>query len=285
MLGGSVERRLAAKAHTLRRRLRGSAYLPVLFGVTFPKGGTHLLQQILLGFANIAPFARGVSGYFPPHPFYLDYERAAGRKRTPEEALDWLDSLRPGDVASTHLFARPEGVQRVSTPRFAPYFVYRDPRDIAVSHVFYVTDMEPENLSHDYYTSLPDFDTRLAVTIAGAPDWEIQFPNIAERFEPYLGWLDAQQVLSVRFEDLIEDRTAALNRIIDHLLVRTDLRAPREVVLEAIQNSINPKTSRTFRSGNTGDWRKYFTEQHKMMFKDVAGDLLIQLGYEQDWNW
>jgi hypothetical protein len=265
--------------------MRGSADLPILFGATFPKGGTHLLQQILLGFADVAPFSKSVAGYFPPHPFYLDYERAVGRKRTPEEALEWLDSLRPGDVASTHLFARPEAVQRVGTPRFAPYFVYRDPRDIAVSHVFYVTDMEPENLSHDYYNSLPDFDTRLAVTISGAPDWEIEFPNIAERFEPYLGWLDAPQVLSVRFEDLIEDRTAALNRIIDHLLVRTDLRAPREAVLDAVQHSINPKTSRTFRSGKTGEWRKYFTEQHTMMFKDVAGDLLIRLGYERDRDW
>jgi hypothetical protein len=92
-------------------------------------------------------------------------------------------------------------------------------------------------------------------------------------------------VLSVRFEDLIEDRTAALNRIIDHLLVRTDLRAPREAVLDAVQHSINPKTSRTFRSGKTGEWRKYFTEQHKVMFKDAAGDLLIRLGYERDRDW
>jgi hypothetical protein len=265
--------------------MRGSADLPILFGATFPKGGTHLLQQILLGFADVAAFSKSVSGYFPPHPFYLDYERAVGRKRTPEEALEWLDSLRPGDVASTHLFARPEAVHRVSTPRFAPYFVYRDPRDIAVSHVFYVTDMEPENLSHDYYNSLPDFDTRLAVTISGAPDWEIEFPNIAERFEPYLGWLDAPDVLSIRFEDLIEDRTASLNRIIDHLLVRTDLVAPREVVLGAIQHSINPKTSRTFRSGKTGEWRKNFTDEHMKMFKDVAGDLLIRLGYERDRDW
>jgi hypothetical protein len=92
-------------------------------------------------------------------------------------------------------------------------------------------------------------------------------------------------VLSVRFEDLIEDRVAALNRIIDHLLVRTDLRASRPDILDAIQNSINPKTSRTFRSGKTGEWRKYFTEEHKRMFKDVAGDLLIRLGYERDRDW
>lgn len=285
MLRRPLAKRLAHKADSLRRYLAGSADLPVLFGVTYPKGGTHLLQQILVGFADVAPFSRSISGYFPPYPFYLEYERAAGCRRTPEEALSWMDSLRPGSLASTHLHARTEAIQCLSAPRFAPYFVYRDPRDVVVSHVFYVTDMDPSNLSHDYYKSLPDFDTRLAVTILGAPDWEIEFPDFAERFAPYLGWLDAPGVLAVRFEDLIEDRTAALNRVIDHLLVRTDLRAPRQAVLDAIQRSINPTKSLTFRSGKTGEWRQYFTEDHTKMFKDVAGDLLIRLGYERDLDW
>ena len=163
------------------------------------------------------------------HSFYAEYEGESGRKRTPEQALAWLDSLRPRDVASAHLFARPEAIDRVCSPNFVPYFIFRDPRDVVVSHVFYVTDMEARHVHHDYYQSLPDFNARLKVSILGRPDAEISnFPNIADRFAPYLGWLDHPEVLAIHFEDLIHDRAATLTRIMDHLLTRAPLPAPRQ---------------------------------------------------------
>jgi hypothetical protein len=113
----------------------------------------------------------------------------------------------------------------------------------------------------------------------------IEFPDIANRFDPYLGWLDCPEVLSLHFEDLINDRPVALSRIMHHLLTRNPLKASRQQVLDALESSINPKRSPTFRSGKTGEWAKHFTEAHKKLFKDVAGDLLIRLGYEKDLNW
>ena len=255
------------------------ADLPVLLGISFPKSGTHLLDQILLGFANVAPYAKRV------HSFYAEYEGESGKKRDPQQALDWLDSLRPRDIASAHLFARPEAIARVCTPKFAPYFIFRDPRDVVVSHVFYVTDMEARHVHHDYYQSLPDFDARLKVSILGRPDAGVEFPNIAERFAPYLGWLDKKEVMTIHFEDLIHDRAATLTSIMDHLLSRVPLQASRQLILDAMESSINPTKSPTFRSGKTGEWKKYFTEEHKKIFKDVAGDLLVRLGYEKDDGW
>src|SRR5512141_2127301 len=187
---------------------------PVLLGISFPKSGTHLLDQILLGFSKMAPFSCRL------HSFYAEYEGESGRKRAPEQALAWLDSLRPCDIASTHLFARPDAIARVCSPAFVPYFIFRDPRDVVVSHVFYVTDMEARHVHHDYYQSLPDFNARLTVSILGRPDAGVEFPDIAARFAPYLGWLDHKEVLSIHFEDLINDRTATLVRIMDHLLAR-----------------------------------------------------------------
>ncbi len=253
--------------------------LPVLLGISFPKSGTHLLDQILLGFSNVAPFSKRL------HSFYAEYEGESGRKRSPEQAVAWLDSLRPRDVASAHLFARPEAVRRVCSPKFAPYFIFRDPRDVVVSHVFYVTDMEARHVHHDYYQSLPDFDARLKVSILGRPDSEAEFPNIAGRFAPYLDWLNQPEVLKIHFEDLIHDRAATLTQIMDHLLQRIPLRATRELILDSLETSINPKKSPTFRSGKTGEWKKHFNDENKKIFKDVAGDLLAKLGYEKDNNW
>ena len=198
------------RGEKLFQRIRFSsspADLPALLGISFPKSGTHLLDQILLGFSNAAPYAKRL------HSFYAEYEGESGRKRTPEQAIAWVKSLNPCDVASAHLFARSEIVQRVCSPSFIPYFIFRDPRDVVVSHVFYVTDMEPSHVHHNYYKSLPDFDSRLEVSILGKPDTNIEFPNIADRFTPYLGWLDQPAVLKIQFEDFVNDRAATLNRV------------------------------------------------------------------------
>jgi hypothetical protein len=253
--------------------------LPVLLGISFPKSGTHLLDQILLGFSKVAPYSKRL------HSFYAEYEGESGYKRSPEHALAWLDSLGRCDIASAHLFARSWAVGRVCSPKFVPYFIFRDPRDVVVSHVFYVTEMERRHVHHDYYQSLPDFNARLHVSILGRADTEIEFPNIAERFAPYLGWLDHKEVLSLHFEDLINDRASALARIMEHFLARVPIRASRELILDFLESSINPSRSPTFRSGKTGEWTKYFTEEHKKVFKDVAGDLLVRLGYETGRDW
>ena len=268
----------------LTQRLRFASQrtdLPVLLGISFPKSGTHLLDQILLGFSNVAPYAKRL------HSFYAEYEGESGLKRAPEQAIRWLDSLGPRDVASAHLFARPEAVARVclssseGSAKFIPYFIFRDPRDVVVSHVFYVTEMEKNHAHHAYYQSLPDFDSRLKASILGRPDADIEFPNIAERFAPYMDWLKRPEVLAIHFEDLIHARAATLAGILDHFLTRVPLPSPRELILESLESSINPSRSPTFRSGKTGEWKKYFTDEHKQIFDDVAGGLLVKLGYEK----
>ncbi len=278
-------RRLVYQTEKLAQRARFASLSvprdgwPILLGISFPKSGTHLLDQILLGFSRVAPFSRRL------HSFYAEYEGESGRKRDAEQAVCWLESLRPCDIASAHLFARPEVVSRVTTSAFVPYFIFRDPRDVVVSHVFYVAEMEPDHVHHAYYSSLPDFDARLKVSILGRPGLDIEFPDIAGRFAPYLGWLAQPSVMKIHFEDLIHDRIGTLNGIIDHFLARVPLQADRALLLDSLERSINPSKSPTFRSGKTGEWKKYFTDEHKKTFKDVAGDLLIRLGYEANNDW
>lgn len=252
---------------------------PALLGISFPKSGTHLLDQILLGFSKVAPYSLHL------HSFYAEYEGESGLSRPASKAESWVSSLGARDVASAHLFARPDIVARVATPAFVPYFIFRDPRDVVVSHVFYVTEMEPRHVHHAYYASLPDFDSRLRVSILGRPELKIEFPDIAARFEPYLPWLDAPGVLSLHFEDLVNDRPSALEAILDHFLVRAPLLRPRGELLSALESAINPGRSPTFRSGKTGEWKRFFKAEHRELFKRVAGDLLQRLGYESKTGW
>jgi hypothetical protein len=39
------------------------------------------------------------------------------------------------------------------------------------------------------------------------------------------------------------------------------------------------------RKGVAGDWKNVFTEEDKRVFKEAAGDVLVELGYEKDNDW
>jgi hypothetical protein len=254
---------------------------PVILGLSFPKSGTNLLIQVLSAFTRVGPFTDRSFDVF------ATFAAASGQRAGPVEALGFLRSLRPGDIASAHFFAWPEVVAEVCSPRYVPFFISRDPRDVVVSHVFYVTEKAKAHVHHAYYSQvLTNFDDRLKTSILGLPKAEVEFPDIGQRFEPYLGWIGREEVLALRFEDFIHQRRSTLVCVVDHFLPRVGpLKMSRTEILSELEQNIVPERSRTFRSGKTGEWRKYFNEEHKRLFKEVAGELLIRLGYEQDYEW
>lgn len=255
--------------------------MPVLFGISFPKSGTHLLTQILAGFTRLGPAV--VSG-LPP---VLTFEGESGSPRPLKAILADLARLLPGDIGYGHLHAGFEVSAALCREGVAPYFIYRDPRDVVVSHVFYVTEINLRHVHHDYYVNeLKDFSQRLEVSIQGLPQLAVPFPTIRDRFQPYLGWLDRKEVLSLRYEDLLSDQQEQLGRVYDHAVDRGFVaRGERAAAIETVAAAIQPEASPTFRSGQPGGWRQHFTARHKELFKNVAGDLLIRLGYEQNQNW
>ena len=277
-LARRTARRILQEIRHRRLSLRG---VPVLFANSFPKSGTHLLTQVLQGFPAIGPAVE--SGL----PAIVTFEGDTGRARPVEEILADFSRLLPGDIAYGHVHALPEVMDFLGRPGYCAYFILRDPRDVVVSHVHYVTEMEPNHIHHRYYTDvLANFDERLRTSILGLPDPELFFPNIRLRFEPYLGWLDCPKILSLRFEDLINSREAALGRIFDHA---ADHGFPAEIdrplAIQILSDSIDPQRSPTFRSGKIGGWREQFNEENKQVFKEISGDLLIRLGYESNMDW
>lgn len=271
-------RRWGAMLRWRQFSLRG---VPVLFATSFPKSGTHLLTQVLEGFTSVGPAV--VCGL----PAVVTYAGDSGRTRTETEILADLRRLRPGDMAYGHVHATPAVVDMLCQPGWAAYFMLRDPRDVVVSHVHYVTEMEPGHIHYRYYTQeLKSFDERLLVSILGLPESAIEFPDIARRFQPFLGWMDRTEVLALRFEEFVQDQPAGIRQALDHAVERGfPLGLPLEQAVSLVLQRLDPGRSPTFRRGKTGGWREAFTPQHKAAFKQVAGDLLVQLGYENDLSW
>lgn len=254
---------------------------PVLFANSFPKSGTHLLTQVLEGFPHIGPAVD--TGL----PAIVMYEGSTGRERSNAEIFRDLDKLSGGDIGYGHLHARPEIVQRFTREDFCAYFILRDPRDVVISHVHYVTKIEPNHVHHEYYANtLLTFDERLRTSILGRPDAANPFPDIAGRFAPFLDWLNHPEVLTLKYEDFLTDRTGTVRRILDHAIRRGfKVSMSQSQAVGCLEGMINPQKSPTFRQGKSGGWKTQFSAENKMLFKDTAGQLLMNLGYEKDLDW
>lgn len=252
---------------------------PAVLGNAMPKSGSHLIIQVLQGLTRLGPF---VNPGFPP------VNRSQDNSKQPDSfVLASIERMRPGDIAYGYVHARPPFIDPLTRSGRATIFVYRDPRDMVVSHVFYATDMHPGHGMHRYYNeTLKTMEERIQAAIQGVEDPGSELSPIHKKYENYLGWLEQPAVLCLRFEDLILNRQQALGALLDYLGQRGFIpRASREDAIDILSQAIAPKKSGTFRKGQPGNWQEHFTPANKAFFKEQAGDLLTRLGYENDLNW
>jgi hypothetical protein len=263
----------------LRWRRFSFAEAPPIFGNAKPKSGSHLLLQVLHGFERIMPIA-----YVAADPIRTVTKE--GRRREPAEIMDDLRSIPPGVVGWGYLDPTAENVSFLCRPHRVTFFLYRDPRDLLVSQVFFATDMYEEHGMHAYYKSLPDFGRRLNVAITGIDQDGLKMVSVKQRYAAVLEWLKTDHVCCLRYEHFMDRRRMTLESMLDAIQA-TGYRIPvsRSEALTILDRAIKPAKSRTFRSGKPGGWREYFTPAHKRLFLETAGDLLEQLGYETGSGW
>jgi hypothetical protein len=210
----------------------------------------------------------------------------AGRRKSNREVLSQLQRIPQGVIGWGYVEATPENVVFLCQAHRVNYFIYRDPRDMLVSQVFFASDMHEEHGMHAYYKSLPDFGARLKVAITGIDESDVYMVSVNQRYASVFEWLQQDHVMCIRFEDLIHQRDATLDAMLDEV-ESTGYKIPteREKALSILRTAIQPRKSRTFRSGKTGGWREHFTQEHKELFKEITGDLLVRLGYEKSNDW
>lgn len=272
--------------HTRRARAArkwGAANLramPAVLGNAMPKSGSHLLIQILEGLAELGPF---VNPGFPP------VNRAEDNTKLPDaRTLAELRAMRPGDIRYGYLHAEEPWLSAVTGQGRATLFVYRDPRDWVISQIFYAKDMHEGHMLHEYYQSLPTMEARIDAAIEGVYEnlTGLRSPSVVERYSHYLGWLDTPGVLCLRFEDLILHREPTLHKILGYLEnYQLPITFSRPGAIATLTQAIAPRKSGTFRKGQPGNWREHFTEGNVARFKEVAGELVRGLGYEEDGDW
>lgn len=282
----SLKHWLKKRRLTLRRTVAAlrwgrdyRAETPAVLGNAMPKSGSHLIIQVMQGLTRIGPF---VNPGFPP------VNRTEGNQKLSDHGiLGNILNMQPGDIGYSYLHSRPPFIDAVTRPGMAMVFVFRDPRDMIISHIFYATEIHKGHGMHRYYTEdLSSMEERINAAIRGVQEEGSELRGVNARYLAYLGWLSQPEVLTLRFEDLILNREAAFGEILAYLGQRGfKSRVDQKQAIGSMEQAIEPKRSGTFRKGKPGNWCEYFTPQNKQIFKQEAGNLLIQLGYEQNNDW
>jgi len=237
---------------------------PPIITIGVPKSGNHLLLKfigLLTGNTTVAGSHEFVRGY--------------------GQALDQQD-LDTRQVLAGQLLYNPDNIELMMQHNFRPIYMMRDPRDQTVSRAHWIRGHE-----HDHYPAqmldCPVADT-ISYLIAN------QFDNVVDtdtNYRKLIGWVQHPFVYRTSFEALVGSKGGGSNtlqiREADNIARHLGIRYPRRNRLKAAKELFGQ--SFTFYKGKIGAWKTEFTDQHKDLFKQTTGQLLIDLGYEKDNDW
>ena len=263
---------------SLNRLRSGNDNPPAVIANSFPKSGTHLLEQIV----GALPGRRNYGTFLSSMTESYDF-----RERSKQNTGRFIHAIGPGEVVRGHLFHDCEYEGLLREKRIIHFFIYRDLRDVVLSEAYYLKNMNRWHKLHKYFRKCETMADAISLAILGLRDETgVPYPDVAQRFARFRPWLDSQEVFSVRFEDLVSDASTERIRDIvkwygDHSGASIDL----DESTRHSKDQMKPARSHTFRSGKSGGWQEVFTKRHCDEFKAVAGDLLVDLGYEHSRNW
>jgi len=255
----------------LSRRLKPSPLPSRVMAITLAKSGTHLLYKILntLGFRLV---------YEVPYAYHQGVQLSGGQL-TPALALDYsklveaLLNAGAGDYLQGHLPYTKEHARLLHGLGYQKLVLVRDPRDVAVSFVFHV--LNTDHPLKPYFQKLHDFEAQLMTSICGVTPQQTEQEDlflrpIAERLAVIRRWSEEPNTLELCFEDLIGEKgggskTRQLEtlRKIEKFL---ELTLPPQKLAEVAEQAFDPAAI-TFREGQSGGWKNYFSPQHIEAFE------------------
>ena len=251
---------------------------PAILVNSFPKSGTHLLKQVFepLGFDDYLQHPSSLPSF--PH-----------KVREVERDIKDINNIVNNELICAHFFSREKLTSCLSKLNIIHFFIYRDLRDVVLSEMFYLKSINKLHALHSVFKNLENDNQRIKFAIMGNDyiQTKYPYPNISERFAWYKDWITDAFCYDIRFEDLINNDTQheQVTMIINHLKSRgVKIDNINKYIAMSLDN-LQPKNSHTYRKGGRGNWKTYFNKEHRDLFKEYAGNLLIELNYESDSNW
>ncbi len=201
-----------------------------------------------------------------------------------KEHQDELVKLRNNEFLSGHIYYSPPWASLLQDLNMKQIFLYRDLRDVVVSYNYYIEKINAP--LHQYFQSKQlSKKERMLSIIRGIP--ELGHQDIHDWFSEFKGWLSAPNVLSIKFEDLLRSEGSldqSVQKIVQ-FITEEETENLDQTTIKSAKENISTQDSATFRKGTIGNWKEEFDEEIILAFKEKAGELLIELGYESDLKW
>ena len=267
---------------------------------SLPKSGTHLLQKTIALFPGIQEryihVCRSTLDLFEPLnfdegdetlPIGIDWPEMISAQSL-QKIFSSLNSKR-FSYATCHLPFSDDTLKLIRKSKFKTLLILRDPRDIVLSHANYI-GKNSNHFLYGLYKKLSQSD-RIMTSITGleksTDPQEPQLLNIEDRYRSVMPWCSTQFNYTTYFEKLVGEQGGGTaitqHRELENIAKHLGLRYSNDH-LDHIANNLFGGTV-TFRNGLIGNWKSQLSEKHKYTFKKIAGELLIELGYEHDLNW
>lgn len=209
--------------------------------------------------------------------------------------IDQYRQMLPGEVVHGHDPYTTELGNILFDAGVKVILMIRDPRDRLVSHMFHIK-RDATLPWHEAMKEMSD-EEALLVCIEGGLD---KLPNVEQMQDLTQSWLGAgDKALCVKYEDLILDPMSQLHRVFQYLDIvandklleaivernRFERMSIGSKVWKAVRKPGQQDATSHFRKGIVGDWKNHFKKEHVQRFKELAGQTLVDLGYEKDLNW
>jgi hypothetical protein len=181
-------------------------------------------------------------------------------------------------------------------------YIVRDGRDVLVSERFRNFVEESKFLSSEDKHILAELrrDGSQFVNNAHSIFTEPFIRRVARGWVTNLKEIDdegkrlfGKNYFSLRYEDLLSNSFSEMNRLWKFLAVKKiDKSLEKKIKVEMSSNPDeewqerrNEDIASFLLKGQAGNWQKLFAAEDKAVFKEIAGEMLINWKYEKDLNW
>ena len=247
--------------------------LPRTILISIPKSGTHLLMRCIELLSDSQfKFTGDIT-----IPRYIDV---------------CLSNLPSQTLLVSHIPCTHDFSYAIRKHQAKVLFIYRDPRDQLVSYAYYIRKNDCSRAPHQAWPMAQNmsFEQIIDSLISGKDLYHF-FPGITgveEFYRALMPWTHFENCLVIRFEDLIgpqgggsQEAQYATIKAIAHYL---DIAPLTEEKIQYVMSNLFGGGS-AFRLGQIGSWKTTFSKQQKENFNKVAGQSLIDLGYETGFDW
>ncbi|MBT8363706.1 MAG: sulfotransferase domain-containing protein [Deltaproteobacteria bacterium] len=260
---------------------------------SFPKSGTNLMCKCLElfgyrelgGLASSQVLSRGWRSILR-RILWQSYTKQQGYLvgiDTPVEIVRWaIDSRLRKAHDATFLFGHvgytADLLMKINAMEFKPILIVRDPRAILSSFVHYVL----ANTSHALHIQFVKMteDDRWKAGLVGYFEGRVTLQPLKLRCEALAPWLNAPEVLKLRFEDLVGERGGGTNKSQVKILgqICHFLHIPQERITAVSEQLFGP-SKLTFRRGQVDSWKEEIPENIILQANDVLEPILTAWGY------